>query len=63
MSTMEASGHLNCMVAVITDTHAGITRLTTGLISLQENVDTLYEYMTIFASHLVNPVIIPLDEL
>ena len=52
ISTMEAVSHLHFMVALMTDTCTSITRHTTGLNSLEENVDTL-------ASHPVTPHIVP----
>ena len=39
-----------------------ITSLTTRLLRLKENVNDLYKYMTVLASYIVNPFIVPLDE-
>ena len=61
-STMETVCQLCSTIAIITDNQTG-TRLLTGLLSLKENVNALYKYMGVLASHLVNPLIVPLAEL
>ena len=58
MSIMETVNKLSFTVDVMTDICIDITRLTTRLISLMENVDALYDCMTVLASHLVNPFIV-----
>ena len=57
----ETASHLWFTVTMLTDIHTSITRLTTGLISLKENIDAFYEYMRVLASHLVN--LVPPDKL
>ena len=51
--------------AILTNIFAQVkTRLTMGLFGLKENVNTgLYRYMRVLASHLVNPVIVAMDNL
>ena len=44
---------------VMTDVKNAIIRLTTGLMTLQNNMKTIYEYMRVMSSHLVNPMILP----
>ena len=40
-----------------------ITRLTTGILALQNNVEQIYEYMKVLSSHLVNPLVLPPESL
>ena len=51
------------MVTIMDVICTDITRLTTGLICLKDNVDALYYCLRVLASHLINPLIIPPDEL
>ena len=39
-----------------------LSRLNNGIISLQENVDKIYEYLRTMASHEVNPLVLPPEE-
>ena len=48
---------------VLQDLRTCITRLTTGLISLRENVERIYEYLRVMATHAVNPLILPPESL
>ena len=50
-------------VAIMTDMRMILARLTIGLMSLQENVNAIYEYMRVLSTRKVNPLIIPLDTL
>ena len=40
-----------------------LARLTNGIIGLRENVDKIYEYLRVIASHQVNPMILPPESL
>ena len=40
-----------------------LSRLNNGIISLQENVDKIYEYLRTMASHEVNPLVLPPETL
>ena len=40
-----------------------LSRLNNGIISLQENVDKIYEYLRTMASHEVNPLVLPPEAL
>ena len=46
-------------ITILNDIRTGIGRLTSGLLSLKENVESLYEYMRVLASQQVNPLILP----
>ena len=51
------------MVAIMTDMRMTLARLTIGIMSLQENVNAIYEYMRVLSTRKVNPLIIPPDVL
>ena len=51
------------MVAIMTDMRMTLARLTMGIMSLQENVNAIYEYMRVLSTRKVNPLIIPPDTL
>ena len=40
-----------------------LSRLNNGIISLQENVDKIYEYLRTMVSHEVNPLVLPPEAL
>ena len=46
-------------IAVITDARTAMSRLTLGLITLQENVKAIYEYMRVLATYRINSVMLP----
>ena len=50
---------LRCTVAVLTDVCTGITHLTSRVLSLKENGDTLYECLRVLTSHKVNLLTVP----
>ena len=50
-------------VAALTDIRMTLTQLSLGLMSLQENVNAIYEYMRVLSTRRVNPLIIPPDSL
>ena len=50
-------------VAALTDMRMTLVQLSLGLMSLQENVNAIYEYMRVLSTRRVNPLIIPLNSL
>ena len=50
-------------VAIISDIRIILAKLTLGVISLEQNVNAIYEYLRILSSRQVNPLIIPPDSL
>ena len=50
-------------VAIMTNMRMTLARLTMGIMSLQENVNVIYEYMRVLSTRKVNPLIIPPDAL
>ena len=50
-------------VATLTDMRMTLAQLSLGLMSLQENVNAIYEYMRVLSTRRVNPLIIPPDSL
>ena len=50
-------------VAIMTDMRMTLARLTMGIMSLQENVNAIYEYIRVLSTRKVNPLIIPPDTL
>ena len=50
-------------VAIINDIRIILMKLTLGVISLEQNVNDIYEYLRVLSSRQVNPLIIPPDSL
>ena len=50
-------------VAILTDMIMTLAQLSLGVMSLQENVNAIYEYMRVLSTRRVNPLIIPPDSL
>ena len=46
-------------VYVVHAARTAMSRLTTGLMTIENNIETIYEYMRVLSTHLVNPMIIP----
>ena len=63
ISTLEDAKFIKYTVAVITDVRIILAKLTLGVISLQQNVNAIYEYLRVLSSKQVNPLIIPPDAL
>ena len=63
VKTMEALNYLHYMTSIFTDICTTVTRLTLGIFSLKEGVESFYEYMWVLASHEVNPHVVPTSEL
>ena len=63
MVTMKAVQFLRYMVLVITDVRIILSKLTLGVMGLQQNVKAIYEYLRVLSSKQVNPLLIPPDAL
>ena len=63
MVTMKAVQFLRYMVIVITDVRIILSKLTLGVMGLQQNVKAIYEYLRVLSSKQVNPLLIPPDAL
>ena len=50
-------------VAIINDIRIILAKLTLGVMSLEQNVNAIYEYLRVLSSKQVNPLIIPPDSL
>ena len=50
-------------VAIINDIRIILAKLTLGVMSLEQNVNAIYEYLRVLSSRQVNPLIIPPDSL
>ena len=50
-------------VAIINDIRIILAKLTLGVMSLEQNVNAIYEYLRVLPSRQVNPLIIPPDSL
>ena len=63
MVTMKAIQFLRYTVIVITDVRIILSKLTLGVMGLQQNVKAIYEYLRVLSSKQVNPLLIPPDAL
>ena len=63
IATLEDAKFIKYTVAVITDIRIILAKLTLGVMSLGQNVNTIYEYLRVLSSKEVNPLIIPPDAL
>ena len=63
MVTMKAVQFLRYTVTVITDVRIILSKLTLGVMGLQQNVKAIYEYLRVLSSKQVNPLLIPPDAL
>ena len=63
MITMKAVQFLRYTVIVITDVRIILSKLTLGVMGLQQNVKAIYEYLRVLSSKQVNPLLIPPDAL
>ena len=59
MVTMKAVQFLRYTVIVITDVRIILSKLTLGVMGLQQNVKAIYEYLRVLSSKQVNPLLIP----
>ena len=63
MNTMKAVQFLRYTVVVITDVRIILSKLTLGVMGLQQNVKAIYEHLRVLSSKQVNPLLIPPDAL
>ena len=54
---------LKYTVAIVNDIRINLAKLTLGLMTLEQNVNAVYEYLRVLSTRQVNPLIIPLDTL
>ena len=63
IATLEDAKFIKYTVAVITNIRIILAKFTLGVMSLQRNVNAIYEYLRVLSSKQVNPLIIPPDAL
>ena len=63
MAVIGETKFIKFTVATLTDMRITLAQLSLGLMSLQENVNAIYEYMRVLSTRRVNPLIIPPDSL
>ena len=63
MAVIGETKFIKFTVAALTDMRMTLAQLSLGLMSLQENVNAIYEYMRVLSTRRVNPLIIPPDSL
>ena len=59
LEVMKEVKFIKFTIAIITDARTAMSRLTLGLITLQENVKAIYEYMRVLATYRINSVMLP----
>ena len=59
MAVIGETKFIKYTVAVLTDMKMTLAQLSLGVMSLQENVNAIYEYMRVLSTRRVNPLIIP----
>ena len=63
MAVIGETKFIKFTVAALTDLRMTLAQLSLGLMSLQENVNAIYEYMRVLSTRRVNPLIIPPESL
>ena len=63
ISTLSDIKFLKYTVAIISDIKINLAKLTLGIMSLEQNVNAVYEYLRVLSTRQVNPLIIPPDTL
>ena len=63
IATLTDVKFLKYTVAIVNDVRINLAKLTLGIMSLEQNVNAIYEYMRVLSSRQVNPLIIPPDAL
>ena len=61
LSTIGEIWYMKYVSLVLVDIWLNIAKLTLGILSLQENIGMIFEYMRVLSSRKVNPLIIPPD--
>ena len=63
MAIIRETKFIKFTVAILTDMRMTLAQLSLGIMSLQENVNAIYEYMRVLSTRRVNPLIIPPNSL
>ena len=63
IATLSDAKFIKYTVAIINDVRIILAKLTLGIMSLEQNVNAVYEYMRVLSRRQVNPLVIPLDAL
>ena len=63
LSTLSDIKFLKYTVAIISDIRINLAKLTLGIMSLEQNINAVYEYLRVLSTRQVNPLIIPPDTL
>ena len=63
MAVIGETKFIKFTAAILTDMRMMLAQLSLGVMSLQENVNAIYEYMRVLSTRRVNPLIIPPDSL
>ena len=63
MAVIGETKFIKFTVAALTDMRMTLAQLSSGLMSLQENVNAIYEYMRVLSTRRVNPLIVQPDSL
>ena len=63
MAVIGETKFIKFTIAILTDMRMTFAQLSLGLMSLQENVNAIYEYMRVLSTRRVNPLIIPPNSL
>ena len=63
IATLTDVKFLKNTVAIVNDVRINLAKLTLGIMSLEQNVNAIYEYLRVLSTRQVNPLIIPPDTL
>ena len=56
---MNSISAMQCEIDLLDHIQIGLNRIHSSLLALQSNTDTIYEYLRVLASHILNPMVIP----
>ena len=63
IATLSDIKFLKYTVAIVNDIRINLAKLTLGIVSLEQNVNAVYEYLRVLSTRQVNPLMIPPDTL
>ena len=63
IATLSGIKFLKYTVAIVNDIRINLAKLTLGIMSLEQNVNAVYEYLRVLSTRQINPLIIPPDTL
>ena len=63
IATLSDIKFLKYTVAIVSDIRINLAKLTLGIMSLEQSVNAVYEYLRVLSTRQVNPLIIPPDTL